>query len=346
MDENNLAADLEHVLDHTHDLWEEVRGGRIFITGGTGFFGCWLLESFAWANNRLNLDASIQVLSRNPDRFRQNMPHLGNHPALQLIRGDVRTFPFPEGSFSHIILAATDSSQKSELEEPLSIFDTILEGTRHSLEYAAHCGARKVLFTSSGAVYGRQPAEMTHIPEEYEGAPDPFSPAAAYGEAKRASESLCGIYSRQYGFEAKVARCFAFVGPFLPFNAHFAIGNFIRDGLAGGPIIVKGDGSPFRSYLYAADLAIWLWTILFRGQSCRPYNVGSEEAVTIRTLAETVACAFEPPRSVSILGRSSPDKSVERYVPSTKRAGDELELQSFIGLSDAINRTIRWASAG
>jgi nucleoside-diphosphate-sugar epimerase len=54
---NSLAEDMDHVLAHTRDLWEELRGQRIFITGGTGFFGCWLLESFAWANDKMNLHA-------------------------------------------------------------------------------------------------------------------------------------------------------------------------------------------------------------------------------------------------------------------------------------------------
>src|SRR5579883_949281 len=108
--ENPLSGDLDHVLNHTADLWDELRGRRIFITGGTGFFGCWLLESFAWANDKLGLDAQALVLTRNPQAFREKAPHLAHHRAIQLHPGYIRTFAFPEGCFSHVIHAATESS--------------------------------------------------------------------------------------------------------------------------------------------------------------------------------------------------------------------------------------------
>jgi dTDP-glucose 4,6-dehydratase len=333
---NPLAADLNHVLAHTTGLWEELRGRRIFITGGTGFFGCWLLESFAWANDKLDLNASALVLTRNVESFRKKAPQLASHPAIQFHPGDVRSFEFPAGQFSHVIHAATEASVKLNEEDPLTMFGTVVEGTQRTLEFARHCGAKKFLLTSSGAVYGRQPSELTHIPEEYGGGPDPTGPQWAYGEGKRAAEMLCTLYAKQHGLEPKIARCFAFVGPHLPLDIHFAIGNFIRDALKGGPIQVNGDGTPFRSYLYAADLAIWLWTILFKGEPCRPYNVGSEDSRPISAMADAVAKIA----SAQVVVKHKPGGGpVSRYVPRTTRAAAELSLHTWLSLDDSLART-------
>jgi nucleoside-diphosphate-sugar epimerase len=208
------------------------------------------------------------------------------------------------------------------------------------------CGARKLLFVSSGAVYGRQPPHLTHVCEDYSGAPDPLDPNSAYGEGKRAAELLCAIAAKKHGFEIKVARCFAFVGPHLPLDAHFAIGNFIRDAMQGGPIHVGGDGTPFRSYLYASDLAIWLWTILFRGASGRPYNVGSPHHLTIREAAETTSIASGLAKQIHVAKTPAPGQSVSRYVPDVQRATSELGLEAQINLMSGVQKTVRWAQSG
>jgi nucleoside-diphosphate-sugar epimerase len=334
-----LAADLDHVLDHTAELWEDLRGGRLFITGGTGFFGRWLLESFRRANERLGLGAGAVVLTRNPAAFRRDAPDLAAYDSLALHEGDVRTFDYPDGAFTHVIHAATPATTPADAER-LLLLDTIVRGTRRALDFARHSGARKFLLTSSGAVYGRQPPELTHLAEDYLGAPDALALGSEYGEGKRVAEHLCGAYHRLHGLETKIARCFAFVGPYLPLDGHFAVGNFARDGLAGGPIRVEGDGTPWRSYLYAADLMVWLWTLLLRAPPARAYNVGAEEAVTIAQLAQQVAscCGTE----VQIARPPTPGAPAPRYVPSTRRAREELDLRAWVGLEEAIERTLRW----
>ena len=333
--------DLEHVLTHTRDLWEELRGQQIFITGGTGFFGLWLLETFAYANDRLSLGAHASVLTRNPEAFAIKAPHLAVRTDLQFIQGDVRRFQFPEGEFSFVIHAGTTSGSPVE---PLEMFDTITLGTRRVLDFAASHGTRKLLFTSSGGVYGKQPPEMTHIPEDYLGAFDSMdtSAAAAYGGGKRAAEMLCILNSRRHGFEAKIARGFTFVGPHLPLDAHFAIGNFIRHALRGGAVQVQGDGTPFRSYLYAADLAVWLWTILFRGTPARAYNVGSRDEVSISQLAVLVGSTLGNPYPVQASQPAVPGEPPSRYVPDVNRAEVELGLRQTVALPEAIRRTANW----
>jgi dTDP-glucose 4,6-dehydratase len=329
--------DLEHVLAHTCPLWEHLRGGRIFVTGATGFFGVWLLESFAFANKSLELGAKLVGLSRDPDAFYAKVPHLAHEGSISFQRGDVRDFDFSQGSFTHVIHAGTTSSAPVP---PSEMLDTIIRGTKRTLEFAVAAGAKRFLFVSSGAVYGKQPPEMTHIPETYLGSPDPMDPNSAYGEGKRVGELLCAIALKEHGLETTIARCFAFVGPHLPLDAHFAIGNFIRDAMKGEPIKVK-DGTPCRSYLYAADLAVWLWTILFKGEACHPYNVGSDKGIIIAELAQTVASELggSVASSTSALKFSSP---ATRYVPDVSRIEKELGLATVIKLSDSLQRVAVW----
>jgi nucleoside-diphosphate-sugar epimerase len=335
-----LAADLDHVLTSTKDLWNELRESRLFITGGTGFFGTWLLESFVWANEKLNLNASALVLTRDYNTFSKKLPHLANNPTIKFHVGDIRDFTFPAGKFSHIIHAAATSAVATfNNEDPLVKYDTVVGGTRRTLDFAVHCNARKFLLTSSGAAYGKQPPDLTHIPEDFYGAPDPLDLNSTWGESKRVAELFCTYYAKKYNIETTVARCFSFVGPYLPLDIHYAIGNFIGDALKGGPILVKGDGTPHRSYLYATDLTVWLWTILLKGKPCQIYNVGSEEGITIADLADLVARCCDIPIQVRITKTSALNKPPDRYLPSTKQTRQECGISQTVSLEEAIRKT-------
>jgi nucleoside-diphosphate-sugar epimerase len=336
------GTDLDLILQETQTLWEPMRGQRMFITGGTGFFGCWLVESFCHINRELALNASVTLLSRRPANFIAKAPHVAADPHVRLLAGDVRDFVFPDGGFSFVIHAATEASARQAAEAPLEMLSTILAGTERTLEFAATHGAARFLLTSSGAVYGRQPSTITHLSESYLGAPDPLDPSNVYAEGKRAAELMCALYQKTAGIECAIARCWAFCGPHLPLDAHFAIGNFIGNILRKEPISIQGDGTPRRSYLYGADLAIWLWTMLFRAPSLIPINVGSAEDLSILELAQRIAQTLNPEAVIQVAGAAVPGTAPSRYVPSVSRAKQFLGLEQIVSLEESIRRTAAW----
>jgi nucleoside-diphosphate-sugar epimerase len=343
------AADLDFITSEARALWPELKGARLFITGGTGFFGRWLLESLFAADSRHNLGVRVVVLSRDPGRFLEAVPHLAV-PGLSWITGSVATL-LPDAlsreKFDMVIHMATEADMQASASDPQAAAAVITGGTQRALGVAASTGARRFLFTSSGAVYGPQPAGLERIPEDYPGVPDPLaakSPYALPGEAKRRAELLCVEHAGRHGMEAVIARGFTFAGPVLPTGGKFAFGNFMGDALAGGPIVIKGDGTNLRSYLYGADLAVWLWTLLLKGRSGRAYNVGSEDAICLWRLAEAVAAELGV-REIKVLGQEGPGARPDRYVPSTGRAREELGLRESFSLPEMIRRTASWHRA-
>ena len=331
--------DLEMIRMELGDALNQLRAAHLFLTGGTGFFGRWLVESFLYFNQALELDARMTILSRDPERFMASAGHL-NFKSVGFIQGDIRDFVFPDERFTHVIHAATEASQVLNQENPLKMFDVIVQGTRRVLDLAAHCGTNRLLFVSSGAVYGPQPPEVSHISEEMFFGFAPNNHANAYAEGKRAAEFLCSVHAQNCNIKIPIARCFAFVGPHLPLDAHFAIGNFINDLLHGRPIHVAGDGRPLRSYLYAADMAAWLWTILLKGQSGRAYNVGSADAISIRDLAARIAGLGQLDHKISKPGNAAQPR--HQYVPGVQRAMQELGCKVNVPLEKAIARTIEF----
>ncbi len=334
------AEDLQRSFEHLPEaIWRKLDGRRIYITGGTGFLGKWLLATLLDVRRRLNMRCTVTVLSRRPDAFVSGMPMLATAPGVTLVKGDVCTVE-PDGyHYDTIIHAATDVVAPNT---PRETFDTCVEGTRRALAIARASGARDFLLVSSGAVYGRQPAELDRVSEDFCGAPDPLAPSSAYGEGKRVSEWLSCTESADAGFDVKIARCFAFVGPHLPLDKRFAIGNFIGAALDRRDLVIQGDGSPVRSYLYAADMAGWLWAVLLRGAHARAYNVGASEGLSIAELASAVCRALDVELPVHVLTPRTPDVPVQRYVPDNLRALRELELPVPIPLAEAIARTACW----
>jgi dTDP-glucose 4,6-dehydratase len=319
--------DLDHVLAHAEPAFLALRDASLFLTGGTGFFGHWLLETLLHANRELALHLDATVLTRDPAAFRARSPHIALDPAITLLAGDIRTFPLPATRFTHILHAATDSG-------PTQDPTTILPGTQRVLKIAAANPSARLLYISTGAVYGRSTNRL-FTPEDF---PLPQLPDNTYEAAKQASEALCLAAP----VPATIARCFAFVGPHLPLNQHFAVGNFLAAALDNRPIHITGDGTPRRSWLYMADLAIWLWTLLTHAAPGSIYNVGSDEAYTIAEAAHVVASTLNSAIAIEVAGSPNPNAPRNNYVPDIRRAHRDLNLAVTVPLREALRRTAAW----
>jgi dTDP-glucose 4,6-dehydratase len=335
-----LARDIQAILAAPGIDWTALRAGKLLITGGTGFIGHWLVETLTTANRVLALDLQLDLVTRNAATFARRRPHLAENPAVRIIESDVRKLR-RHTPYTHIVHAAADASAQLNENAPYTVFQTIVHGMENILDIAQAKKVAKVLFLSSGAVYGQQPPECTHVPEEATFGPDPQNPRNTYAEAKRAAEMLGSIYRAQYALDVVSARIFSLLGPLLPLDIHFAAGNFIRDALRGDVLRVHGDGRPVRSYLYPGDLVHALLLLLTRPTRHTAYNLGSEHALSIAELAQRIADLIGNGR-ITIAQKSDPGWNAGRYVPDTRRIREEFGFTPRISLEKAILRTALW----
>jgi len=337
------VEDLDHIYQNTQDIWESFRGKSILLTGGTGFFGKWLLESFIYVNEKLALNATITTLTRYPEAFLMEYPFYKEHTKTVIfIKGDILSYEFNlDKEFQYIIHAATAASESLNKSYPLLMMDTITIGTRNILEFAITQRLEGFLFVSSGVIYGKQPWNHSHIDETDSFKININNSNSAYAEGKRIAELYCSTYFEKNNLPVKIARCFAFVGPHLPLDTHFAIGNFINNAIKNEDIIVKGDGSTIRSYMYASDLMVWLWNILLKGEINQAYNVGSDEGISIKQLAEKISGISSAKVAVKILGSPVQMEHIDIYCPSITKA-NSINAQIKIQLTESIEKTIKF----
>ncbi|OEJ15965.1 epimerase [Brachyspira hampsonii] len=318
-----------HELKNISDL-SKLYKSSILITGGTGLFGKSILNFLFYARKYYNFD--ITILTRNKYSFLFNYPQY-NTDFIHFINGDIRYFNCDK-EYDYIIHAATPASEKLEKENPSEMYSVILDGTKNIINIASKMNIKKLLFTSSGAVYGEQYESIKSFKETYHGYPTTF-----YGKAKQMSEQLF----LESGINVSIARCFAFVGPYLNLNIHFAIGNFIRDIIQNKNIIIKGDGRPLRSYLYTADLVIWLLSILLNSNDKSIYNVGSSNEISIYDLAKKISNSINNYNgNIEVLTKPNYSYPTPKYIPNNSKIIEELKVKENYTLEESINRTIKW----
>ena len=337
-----IKEDLDEILRHAKEDLQSLCAADVVLTGASGFVGTWLTLSFLYARRELGLKGHLTMVARNTSGLVSNLQAAGFSDGFTAVNTDVRhlaTGVMPEGAF--VVHAATPARESLNKSDPLEMIDIIVTGQRRILDVSASRNATKCLFLSSGAVYGAQPKSLDGFNEDWTGAPDLGEPGNAYHESKRLAELMGNSVSSRNSLEFVSARLFAFLAPFLPQDEHFAAGNFVRDAFLGRKISIKSGGGSVRTYQYGTDMTIWLWAVLNRGIGGQAYNVGSPHRVTIRELAEVVAQESGMPDNVEILGTDEPS-TVSYYVPDVTKARRELGLDNYVGLQEAVRRTLRW----
>lgn len=338
-----LAKDFAGIATGPIDRCSRIDGRHLYIAGATGFFGKSVLSLLAYMQRR-GASFKVTALSRSPQRFLEKQPWCRDLPWLQWRAGDV-TEPWPgEGKYDCMIHAATDTAASAHVDK-LNLFEQVVTGTRRALDFAIRHRVTRVLLCGSGAQYGAIPQIFAAgVPESSMLACDATRTHSAYGEGKRAAETLAALYGAKHGFEIVNTRCFAFLGPGLPLDGHFAIGNFIRDALASVPIRLATTGHSVRSYLYGADLAVWLLVLLLEADNGAAINVGSDHAIRIIDLAKRVRDIVNADIPVHP-GEATSDGERNLYVPSID-AARALGLDAWTDLDRAIARTAEWHRRG
>ena len=308
----------------------------ILFIGGTGFFGKAFLNYIKSNPSNIN---SITIVGRSAENFLENNKEFIELDNVKYVYGDILNdlSQLKDISFSHVIHAAADSTNVTNLSH-LQRYKQIVEGTKNVLEFVRdHLPESKLLFISSGGVYGDMPSHKKSFIESDMWNSDILDSSNVYTVSKRTAEHLCSLYFDEYNLNISIARCFCFSGIHLPLNVHFAIGNFIKDALANNDIIIKGDGKSIRSYLDQDDLSEWMLEILKKDSFKKTvYNIGSDESISISELAFLVRDISKKPIEVKILNENDSNLKRSIYVPECKKIKEKFNLTQRVSLPDSI----------
>ena len=337
-----ILSDLEEINQNSAADLEEIVNKPLVITGASGFVGTWLTLSWASAYMKFGGTGKLLVTSRNPTTVAEMAKSMNSSLPIFALQSDIRQLHIPsdfrDGSIIH---AATPASASMNAADPMAMLNVIMEGQGRVL-FEAKRTSNRVLFLSSGAVYGKQPLLQEQLPETWNGGPSLFEIHSAYHEGKRVAELMANIATDRNGISVTTARLFAFLSPYLPFGTHFAAGNFMKDALEKSEIEIKSGGGSIRSYQYASDLCSSLWALLARGDSGTAYNIGSDEEITILQLAHLVKSTVNVSASVVVRGVDTYE-NVTRYVPSIQKITKELGVKNRVRIKEAIRRTASWS---
>jgi nucleoside-diphosphate-sugar epimerase len=265
--------------------WEKLSGTNILVTGGTGLIGGCLVETLMMNPQR---DYQVYASGRNEARARLRFKDLADDENFHFVRYDVMQPLESEVSFDYIIHAASNGSPNFFAKNPVEVMKANIDGVAHLMDYGLVHGMKRMLYVSSGEVYGEGDGRV--FTEDYSGYVDCTKPRSCYPSSKRAAETLCVSYAAEYGADVVIARPCHTYGPHFSEQDNRVYAQFTRNVLRGEDIVMKSTGEQFRSWCYVVDCVSALLHILLKGENCQAYNIADADSnISIRELAETIA---------------------------------------------------------
>jgi len=340
----NISDDLGFICSNCLPDLKSISNKSILITGGSGFFGKWFIESIAFANINFSLNISLTLITRDKSIFLLNNPKFIYFNFLTIVEGNILKKQNIKGDFDYLLHMATTTAHETfngELDE--SKVKTLEVGTENIIDFAIKNKIPKLLFTSSGVIYGQ--SDKMHLMEQDFVKSPIVNKGTGLAQGKILAETIITNRCRSHNINYKIARCFSFVGPYLPLDIHYAIGNFINDARQNRPIVLRSEGKSVRSYLYIADTIIWLLKLLVCDEE-GVFNVGSERQITIYDLAHKVRDVISPSSDVVIEHKDLTEGNFTRdiYVPSVSKIKSSLGVEEWTSLEDSILKTAKTIS--
>jgi len=309
----------------------------VLITGATGFVGRNLLDTLTKTEPYIHDSLKITCTTRNPKTIYEQWP--SEIKKLKVLNWDIRLpLEKPHDDYDFVFHLAGENRSSQNARQAKIIYETSVEGTKNLLNAikSKKIRSQKIIFASSGAVYGPSLLKNNHFIEP-EAIPDrDIAYLDPYRASKAEAEVICKKFLQESDSHLIIARMFTFVGLHLPLDKNFAIGNFFKDCLLRREITVNSDGSSVRSYQSATDMVTWLITILMNGENGNVYNVGSSEEISIKSLAQLICEIFQNTCGLRILGDQTRDPVSSYYVPNITKAKEKLGLKNTIDLKSSI----------
>lgn len=292
LDESDYEKDMEHICRSEFIPWEQLKDRTIFVTGATGLIGFTLVNALLYADRERRLDLSVMALVRNLDEAKQRFCHLGpKGEALHFVEGDVEHLPALPLVPDYIVHGAGRTASEAFVRQPVETIYTAVRGTGNILELAREKKVSGVVYLSSMEVYGC-PEKGHKVTEEETGAWSPLEVRSSYPLSKQLCENLCAAYASEYGVPAVILRLAQIFGPGANSKDRRIPAEFRRCVLEKRDIVLHTKGETEHSYLYTADAASAILTVLLRGEPGQAYNAADEGTYcSIAELAEKAAGA-------------------------------------------------------